>query len=88
MAVRVPLYLSSGNLHEMSSNQVDQIVDQIVYQYSTDPGVSLSVVSSSGTLAAIDDTRLQAGAHSTSATAFPSEATTAEPSIVTVTTIK
>ncbi len=85
MAVRVPLYLSSGNLHEMSSNQVDQIVDQIVYQYSTDPGVSLSVVSSSGTLAAIDDTRLQAGAHSTSATAFPSEATTAEPSIVTVT---
>ena len=85
MAVRVPLYLSSGNLHEMSSNQVDQIVDQIVYQYSTDPGVALSVVGSSGTLTAIDDTRLQAGAHSTSATAFPSEATTAEPSIVTVT---
>ena len=49
MAVRVPLYLSSGNLHEMSSGQVDQIVDQIVYQYSTDPGVSLSVVGSSGT---------------------------------------
>ena len=30
------------------------------------------------------DTRLQAGAASTSATSFPSEATTAEPSVVTV----
>ena len=72
MAVRVPLYLSSGNLHEMSSNQVDQIVDQIVYQYSTDPGVSLSVVGSSGTLAAIDYTRLHAVSMSTHASSFPS----------------
>ena len=85
MAVRVPLYLSSGNLHEMSSSQVDQIVDQIVYQYSTDPGVTLSVVGSGGSLTAIDDTRLQAGAMSTHASSFPSEATTAEPSTVTVT---
>ena len=85
MAVRVPLYLSSGNLHEMSSNQVDQVVDQIVYQYSTDPGVLLSVVGSGGSLASIDDTRLQAGAMSTHASSFPSEATTAEPSTVTVT---
>ncbi len=85
MAVRAPLYLSSGNLKEMSTTMVDEIVDQIVYQYSTDPGVSLSVVGSSGTLAAIDDTRLQAGAMSTHASSFPSEATTAEPSTVTVT---
>jgi hypothetical protein len=33
----------------------------------------------------MNDTRLQAGAASTSTTAFPSEATTAEPSVVTVT---
>jgi YD repeat-containing protein len=32
----------------------------------------------------MNDTRLQAGAASTSTTAFPSEATTAEPSVVTV----
>ena len=61
------------------STQIDQIVDQIVYQYSLNPSVSLSVVSSSGSLDSINDTRLQAGAQSTSATAFPSESTTAEP---------
>ena len=84
MAVRTPLINDSGNVKEMSSAQVDQIVDQAVYQYSLNPSVSLSVVSSGGSLGTINDTRLQAGAASTSATAFPSEATTAEPSVVTV----
>jgi hypothetical protein len=69
----------------MTTAQVAEIVDQVVYQYSLNPSVSLSVVGSGGSLDAITDTRLQAGATSTSATAFPSEATTAEPSVVTVT---
>ena len=85
MAVRSPLYYNAGNLQEMSTVMVDEIVDQIVYQYSINPSVALSVVGSSGSLASMNDTRLQAGAASTSATAFPSEATTAEPSVVTVT---
>ena len=84
MAVRKPLYYNSGVLQEMSTAMVDTIVDQIVYQYSLNPSVSLSVVSSGGSLDAITDTRLQAGAASTNASAFPSEATTAEPSVVTV----
>tara|TARA_A100001011_G_scaffold11089_1_gene12209 strand:- start:322 stop:1263 length:942 start_codon:yes stop_codon:yes gene_type:complete len=84
MAVRSPLYYNSGVLQQMSTAMVDTIVDQIVYQYSLNPSVSLSVVSSSGSLATITDTRLQAGAASTNASAFPSEATTAEPSVVTV----
>jgi len=84
MAVRTPLKNDSGNVKEMSSAEVDQIVDQIVYQYSLNPSVALSVVSSGGNLGTITDTRLQAGAASTSTTAFPSEATTAEPSTVTV----
>ena len=85
MAVRAPLYLSSGNLKEMSTTMVNQIVDQTVYQYSLSPSVALSVVSSGGSLGTLgSDTRLQAGAQSTSATAFPNEATTAEPSTVTV----
>jgi len=84
MAVRTPLINDSGNVKEMSSAQVDEIVDQVVYQYSLNPSVALSVVGSGGNLSSIDDTRLQAGASSTSATAFPSEATTAEPSTVTV----
>ena len=85
MAVRSPLYYNAGNLQEMSTVMVDEIVDQIVYQYSINPSVALSVVGSSGSLASMNDTRLQAGAASTSTTAFPSEATTAEPSVVTVT---
>ena len=84
MAVRAPLKNNSGNLQEMSTTEVNEIVDQIVYQYSLNPSVSLSVVGSSGTLSSITDTRLQAGAQSTSVSAFPSEATTAEPSTVTV----
>ena len=41
MAVRTPLYNDSGNIKEMSSTMVDEIVDQVVYQYSLNPGVSL-----------------------------------------------
>jgi len=85
MAVRAPLYNNSGNLQEMTTTMVNEIVDQVVYQYSLQPGVSLSVVTNGGNLSAIEDTRLQAGAMSNSSTAFPSEATTAEPSTVTVT---
>ena len=84
MAIRTPLINDSGNIKEMTSTQVSEIVDQVVYQYSLNPGVTLSVVGSGGNLSSISDTRLQAGAASTSASSFPSEATTAEPSTVTV----
>ncbi len=85
MAVRQPLYYNSSNqIQAMTTAMVDEVVDQIVYQYSQNPSVTLSVVGSSGSLDAMSDTRLQAGAASTSTTAFPSEATTAEPSVVTV----
>ena len=85
MAVVKPLYVDGGNLREMDSTKVDEIVDQCVYQYSLDPSVVLSVVGSGGTLDAITDTRKQEGAQSTSASSFPSEGTTQEPQTVTVT---
>ena len=84
MAVRSPLKNDSGNLKEMTSSEVDSIVDQIIYQYSLNPSVSLSVVSSGGNLGTITDTRLQAGAMSQTNSSFPTEAQTAEPSVVTV----
>ena len=84
MAIRTPLYNNSGNLQQMTTAMVTEIVQQTVYQYSTDPSVVLSVVSSGGSLTGLSDTRLQAGSQSTSATSAPSEATTAEPSVVTV----
>ena len=84
MAVRSPLKNDSGNLKEMTSAEVDQIVDQIVYQYSLNPGVSLSVVGSGGSLGSINDTRLQAGQYASTNSSFPGESTTDEPGTVTV----
>ena len=84
MAVRSPLKNDSGNLKEMSSAEVTQIVNQVIYQYSLNPSVSLSVVNSGGSLGTITDTRLQAGAMSQTNSSFPNEGDTAEPSIVTV----
>lgn len=85
MAAVNPLYYDSGNLKQMSSAMVTEIVKQAVYQYSLNPGVSLSVVGSSGTLAAMSDTRLQAGAATTDATNFDTAGETPDVSTVTVT---
>ena len=85
MAVRKPLYFTGGNLREMTTAMVAEVVAATVYQYSLDPGVTLSVVGSSGTLAAITDTRLQAGAVGNDVTNFDTEAETADVSTVTVT---
>ena len=85
MAVRSPLYNNSGNLQEMTTTMVDEIVDQIVYQYSLSPSVPLTVVGSSGSLSAISDTRLQAGASTTDVTNFDTAGETPNVSTVTVT---
>ena len=83
MAVRTPIYNNAGDIQEMTSAMIDSVIDQVVYQYSQTPSVALSVVASSGSLAAMSDTRLKSGTSATSATAFPSEATTGEPQTVT-----
>ena len=44
MAVRQPLYYNSGNLQEMTTSMVGEIVDQIVYQYSLSPSVSYQLL--------------------------------------------
>jgi len=47
MAVRAPLYYNGSNqIQEMTTSMVDEVVDQIVYQYSLNPSVALSVVGS------------------------------------------
>ena len=79
MAIRAPLYYSAGNLKEMTSAEVNEIISQTIYQYSLAPSVSLSVVSSGGNVGSITDTRQQAGAMSTHNSSFPAESTTNEP---------
>lgn len=87
MAVRAPLYWDSGaqEIREMTAAQVTQNVIRMVYNYSLNETVTLSRVASAGTLNSMDDTRFQAGATSTSTTAFVSEALTEDISTVTTT---
>ena len=85
MAVRTPLYNNAGNIQEMSATQIQQIKDFCTLKFYSGNPVELQVDVGNGNIGSISDTRLQAGAASTSATAFPSEATTAEPSVVTIT---
>jgi hypothetical protein len=85
MTVRTPVYYNGTSIVDMDETQITQWKTYIAYLYSTAPTVTVTVVSGSGTLSpAMSDTRLQAGAVSNSATAFVAEATTAEPSTVTV----
>ena len=85
MTVRTPLILDgSNNLIEMSTAQIDAVKDRCRYLYGASPSVTLSRVASNGGLGNLSDTRKQAGAMSTSISAFPTEAVTAEPSTVTV----
>ena len=87
MAVRSPLkYVDVDTLTEMSTTEVTAWVDHICYLYGGSPSVTLAVdTGSAQNLQAMSDTRLQAGARSTHVSAFVAEASTAEPSTVTVT---
>src|SRR5210317_1522931 len=94
MATRIPLYEVSGNLREMSTSMVDSIINQVVYQYSLNPSVALSVVSSGGNLGTITDTRIKSGTAASQSgdgtsgddglAEYPPESATGEPQTVTV----
>jgi hypothetical protein len=84
MAVRRPLYYVGGNLREMTDTQIAQIKARMFWSYVNNPSVALTVVNSGGSVGTLTDTRLQAGAASTSTSAFVGEETTEEPSIVNV----
>jgi len=86
MASRNLLYYTDGDLQEMTSAEMVEVQNRMIYAYSQGITATITVVSSSGAnIASIDDTRKQAGATSQSATAFVAEGTTAEPGTVTVT---
>lgn len=77
MAVRAPLYFDGTDLKEMSTAMVDEWKQKLIYHYSLDPSVDLTVVASSGAgIAGINDTRLAAGTYVSGTSAFPSAAAT------------
>ena len=85
MAVVTPLKLDgSNNLIAMSSTDIANIKLEMIRQYGLSPSVVLTYTGGTGNLPALSDTRFQAGAASLSNTAFVAEATTAEPTQITV----
>ena len=86
MTVRTPIFYNGTDIQEMNATQITEWKTYIAYLYSTDPSVTVTVVSNSGTLSpTMADTRLQAGnAITGQASAFANEATTDEPTTVTV----
>ena len=85
MAARTPLKLNSGNPKEMSTTDLNNIKSRMAYLYFTDPSVTLSVVGSSGSLASMNDTRTLAGAGTSDATNYHTQAETPNVSTKTVT---
>ena len=84
MTARSPLWYNSGNLQEMTSAEIVEWQKAAIFVYAQSPTSVLTVVSSSGSLDAMNDTRKMAGAVSTNASAFVAEGTTAEPGTNTV----
>lgn len=93
MTARTPIKVVNNNndynLQVMTADEVALMVAQAVYEYGTNPSVTLSMpdnnANSSSSIATLTDTRMTAGAESVTNTAFPSEATTAEPGEATAT---
>ena len=84
MAVRDPLYWNSTTsaFQEMIGTDKLATQGQAIYQYSLNPAVTLSVVASAGSLDAMTDTRYEAGAATSDATDFDTEAETPDISVI------
>ena len=88
MAFRRPLkYDSYGNIKEFSDADIDVARNRLYSRYLSEANVYLTYVASAtggGNLGTIYDSRLKAGASSSSSTAFVAESSTAEPIVVSV----
>jgi len=84
MTARTPLKLDGSNLREMTGTEIAAIKNEAARLYALNPSVTLTVVSSGGSLGTISDTRLIAGAMSSSNTSTPTQATTEDVSTTTI----
>ena len=86
MATRRPLYADAGDIKAMTATHLSQIRDRAVYLNGVNPNPTIDVGygAAGGNLAAMSDTRTQAGSYRTSVSSFHPESSTAEPALVTV----
>lgn len=83
MAVRKPLKLNGDIIQPMSTAEVNALLSRAIYAFSLNPAVTLSRVTSGGSLGSLTDTRLIAGAGSTRVDRYPTESETADVSTTT-----
>lgn len=72
MAIRRPLKLHSGNLRDMTTAEVELIVDEVIRQYGENPSITLQVLSGTGDLNPITERRATAGALAIASFPWPS----------------
>jgi hypothetical protein len=71
MAIRRPLKVDSGNLKDLSSAEMDLIIDEIIRQYGLSPSVDLTINQGNGNLTTLTETRAVAGDLASGSTPWP-----------------
>ena len=71
MAIRRPLKLDSGNIKDLSSVEMELIVDEAIRQYGQSPSVGLTINQGNGNLTSLSETRAIAGEGAISGVGFP-----------------
>ena len=84
MAVGRPVYLNNGNIQQVDDTMSGLLKDRFRYEFQQATTIGINVVSSGGNLGTMTDTRMQAGASTTRADRFSTEAETNEPSQVSI----
>lgn len=81
MAVRRPLKLVSGNFREMTTSEVNLIVDEVIRLYGTSPSVELSVDAGNGNISVLSEIRSTAGSLASGPAPWPSADPTSTTSV-------
>ena len=84
MAIRRPVKWDGSGITDLTSLEMSSIQNEVIRLYGANPSVTLSVVSSGGSLGTLADTRLQAGTGQTDATDFPTAGELEDVSTITV----
>lgn len=82
MAVRTPIYWTGDGIRPMSTAQVDDLINRVIYAYGQNPSVTIDYVSSNGNLDQMQDTRFQAGSSTTRIDRFANAAETPDISLI------
>ena len=86
MAVVRPAYFNSGNIQSMDDTMFNSLKNKFRYEFQQASPITLSVVSSGGTLSGlpITDTRMISGTAANNNSRFPTEGETGEPTSISV----